>query len=59
LLKIKHLRTKTYTPKTNGQSRAIHSNFIARMGLNASPSGSTLTPRGGLRHVIAPPLRKD
>ena len=58
-LKIKHLRTKPYTPKTNGQSRAIHSNFIARMGLNASPSGSTLTPRGGLRHVIAPPLRKD
>ena len=37
---------QTLYAKDKQQSRAPRSNFIARMGLNASPSGSTLTPRG-------------
>src|ERR1700730_8983402 len=37
---------QTLYAKDKRQSRALRSNFISRMGLDASPSGSTLTLRG-------------
>src|ERR1700675_2104919 len=37
---------QTLYAKDKRQSRALRSTFISRTGLNASPSGSTLTPRG-------------
>ena len=54
-LGLRHIRTRPYTPKTNGKAERFIQTALARMGLRHEPTDTQITSRRAAH--LAPPIQ--